>query len=135
MVNLLREVAQVEDVNAEQAEEHERLRPLGGIAPERTEIFHEQPAHVWAKEMEAADNTFGEAEGEGAFRFPALTGAEPFPATEHAGAAVDGGCGVIEEAAHASERECAEEQDVAQQHEHEEGRGELRAVGTLEDAR
>ena len=46
VVDLLREVAQVKDVNAEQAKEHERLRPLGRVAPEHAGVFDDERASV-----------------------------------------------------------------------------------------
>ncbi len=35
----MREAAQVDDVNAEQAEEHHRLAPLRGVAPEHAHVL------------------------------------------------------------------------------------------------
>ena len=135
VVQLLREVAQVEDVNGQQAEEHERLRPLRGVAPEHPEILHHERAHVRPEPAELRHGAFGQTETIRSFALALFATMKPFPTGEDAGAALHRGRGVIEEIAHLREGKHAKERDMAEQHEHEEPGREHRAIRPLKHAR
>src|SRR5687768_4134156 len=114
-------MAQVENVDAEQAEEHDGLRPLRGVAPEHAGVLDDDGAGVGAG-GEGVGEAFEEATPDG-LRFAALRErVEPGPPDENAAAALDGRGRVVKEVAHFGEGEHRKKEDVAKEHEEEEAR-------------
>ena len=120
IVQLLGEVPQVDNVGGEKPEQHQRLAPLGRVAPKHPDVLDQQRANVPRHTGDQADDAFDDARRAVKVSLACLQGAEPGPLPEDAAATLDGGCGVVEEVAHAGESEAAEEQGVAQQHQPEE---------------
>ena len=125
---LVREVPQVDDVNAEQAEEHDGLAPLRRVAPEHPQILHRQRAQVAVQPEKFRENHFEQAGGVSVF----AAGAEPAQFESVAAAALHRRRGVVKQRAEAREGEAAEKQRVAQQHQREEGRAAQDALGPLQ---
>src|SRR6058998_420375 len=97
LVQLLGKMAQVEDVDGQQAEKHKRLRPLRGVAPKHARVLDDQRAHVRFEPKEPGDDPFSQP-GAPALRWMnRRSAAEPFPTSEDRRATVDCRCGVIEE--------------------------------------
>ena len=132
---LLGEVAEVDDVNAEQAEQNECLAPLSRVAPKDADVFDEKGEVLGAK--------FWKEEAEKTFEAPcpvdrataeALPAAEPIPMAEDCAAALDGGGGGVEGFAKFCEGEEAEKEGVAEEDEREKYCAGESAFGPIQDA-
>src|SRR5687767_11646150 len=126
---------QVDNVNAEQPEQHQRLGPLGGIAPERAAILdHERPhiirdpRHRRHNSLEAARQSFGKT-------LLVLPDLKPAPPAKDASPALNGGSGVIKKLSREIEGERSKKQHVTQKHGREKSRCPYSAFGPLQDAR
>src|SRR3954470_19861238 len=116
-------MAQIQDIGAEQPEEHQRLSPLRRIPPEHANIFQNQSASFGRNKKESGEGPF-----EKAWRqcvSAALFGPVPreLPARQNTFAAMDRSRSFVEHPAHAGESQKSEEQDVAHQDQRKEGAG------------
>ena len=132
---LLGKMAQVDDVSAEQSKQHERLAPLGRVAPEDADVLYQQRANVRRHGAQEANDTFDRALGVIEVSLPFLPGAEPGPLPEHAAAALHGGRGFVEQAAHPRERQTAEEERVTQEDQRKKPRSAQGSFGPAQHTR
>src|SRR5437660_1588536 len=94
-------MAQVDDINRQQTEEHDRLAPLRRVAPESPDIFQDEGANIPPNPCQSAAELVGHAWRVGK-RLPGpAPRAEPLPMAPKAGAALNHGGRVIENSAKA----------------------------------
>src|SRR5436309_12190361 len=94
---LLGEMAQVNDVSSQQAEQHERLTPLRRVAPEHPDVFDQQRADIHRHAGQQAGGAFDGAAGITETALSPLPSAEPGPLPEHVSAALHGGNRLVEQ--------------------------------------
>src|SRR2546426_7530522 len=96
-------MAQVDDICAEQPEQHERLAPLARVPPEDANVFDQQRADVHRQAGQNVDGAFDNAAVVIKVALSFLPEAEPGPLPEHAATALHGRSGIVERAARSEE--------------------------------
>ena len=125
------EIAQVDDVNAEQAEQHHGLAPLRGVAPEHPHILDGERADGPVEAGKPGGYLLEQAGG----RPGVFGGAEQIYFETAARAALHRRRRVVEQTAEARERNAAEKQRVAQQHQRKKHRAAQDAFRPLQHRR
>src|SRR5437773_6360941 len=102
---LLRKVAQVEDIDPEQSKEHQRLGPLGSVSPEHPRILNQERADIGSNPRQAIDPRLSPSYRQTPALPPLAAKAKPFPATEGAAAALHRRRRIVKEISHARKGE------------------------------
>src|SRR5277367_1502859 len=106
------EMAQVDDVGGKQTEEHERLAPLGGVAPEGAGVLDEQRPGVGRAAIEEAGDFFDRPDSVIELAAALAPAMEPAPANEDAFPTLHGGETFVKDFAGLREGQITEEKNV-----------------------
>jgi hypothetical protein len=131
---LLGEVPQIDDINGQQSEQHERLPPLGGVPPKHARVLDQQRHFIGGAVVEETRGSLHRTGVEIELGAALAPMAEPAPAHEEALTALHDGEALVKEFSRAGEGEIPEEKHVAQQHQQKESGRHRRALGPLQHA-